>query len=135
MKKIIEKQEISDLRQGIMEEFDCWKMACKGLSRIQLSTVKSGSLNGRNFFSWSNYYRGIEDSPGANNYNHRLLIRELTELGFELARFKQDSPRIKGSSIDYSKTEIQQGTIRQTYLVTSKDEDYRYDQIFCLVNA
>ena len=50
-----------------------------------------------------------------------------------MARFKTGTPpRIKGSSIDYSKTEIQPGDdTPNLFSFTSKDEDYRYDQIPC----
>ena len=42
------------------------------------------------------------------------------------------SSRVKGSSIDYSKTEIQPGDdTPNLFSFTSKDEDYRYDQIPC----
>ena len=69
-----------------------------------------------------------------NNSQPSIKLSEnLLELGFELARFKTGTPpRIKGSSIDYSKTEIQPGDdTPNLFSFTSKDEDYRYDQIPC----
>ncbi len=110
---------------------DCWRWRIKGLSWIQVLIYRSQAV-----------LRPGTSSRGqiiiVGNWNiHRVpithkssikLSENLLELGLLNWRFKNRDSATTRSSIDY-KTEIQPGTLRQTYLVSPKDEDYRYDQI------
>ena len=76
----------------------------------------------------------LKYSSGANNSQPSIKLSEnLLELGFEFGAFQnRNSATYQGSSIDYSKTEIQPGDdTPNLFSFTSKDEDYRYDQIPC----
>ena len=136
MKKTIEKQENLDLRQGIAEELIVEDGVCKGVITNTGAIYRSKAV----VLTAGTSSRGqiiigeLKYSSGANNSQPSIKLSEnLLELGFELARFKTGTPpRIKGSSIDYSKTEIQPGDdTPNLFSFTSKDEDYRYDQIPC----
>ena len=136
MKKTIEKQENLDLRQGIAEELIVEDGVCKGVITNTGAIYRSKAV----VLTAGTSSRGqiiigeLKYSSGANNSQPSIKLSEnLLDLGFELARFKTGTPpRIKSSSIYYSKTEIQPGDdTPNLFSFTSKDEDYRYDQIPC----
>lgn len=136
MKKTIERQENLDLRQAIVERLIVEDGVCKGVIthtgaayRAQAVVLTAGtSSRGQIIIGELKY------SSGANNSQPSIKLSEhLLELGFELARFKTGTPpRVKSSSIDYSKTEIQPGDeTPNLFSFLSKDSDYRYEQIPC----
>ena len=136
MKKTVEKQENLDLRQGIAERLIVEEGVCKGVIthtgavyHAQAVVLTAGTSSRGNIIIGELKY-----SSGPNNSQPSIKLSEhLLELGFELARFKTGTPpRVKGSSIDYSKTEIQPGdTTPNLFSFTSDEADYRYDQIPC----
>ena len=136
MKKTIEQQENLDLKQGIAERLIVEDGVCKGVVSHTGAIYRSKAV----VLTAGTSSRGqiiigeLKYSSGANNSQPSIKLSEnLLELGFELARFKTGTPpRVKSSSIDYSKTEIQPGDeTPNLFSFTSKDEDYRYDQIPC----
>ncbi len=73
-------------------------------------------------------------SSGPNNTKSSLRLSEdLEERGFELTRFKTGSPpRIHEDSVNYEMTEEQAGDEKPNHFsFTTKDEDYKEDQISC----
>lgn len=136
MKKTIEKQENLDLRQGIAEELIVEDGICKGvvtntgaIYRSKAVVLTAGtSSRGQIIIGELKYSSGPNNSQPSIKLSENLLAH-----GFELARFKTGTPpRIKGSTIDYSKTEIQAGDPEpHLFSFESDEKDYRYDQIPC----
>lgn len=136
MKKTIEKQENLDLRQGIAEELIVEDGICKGvvtntgaIYRSKAVVLTAGtSSRGQIIIGELKYSSGPNNSQASIKLSENLLAH-----GFELARFKTGTPpRIKGSTIDYSKTEIQAGDPEpHLFSFESDEKDYRYDQIPC----
>lgn len=136
MKKTIEQQENLDLKQGICERLIVENGVCCGvvshtgaIYRAKAVVLTAGtSSRGQIIIGELKY------SSGANHSQPSIKLSEhLLELGFELARFKTGTPpRIKSSSIDYSKTEIQPGdAVPNLFSFTSEESAYRFDQIPC----
>ncbi|MGY3725305.1 tRNA uridine 5-carboxymethylaminomethyl modification enzyme [Granulicatella balaenopterae] len=136
MKKTIERQENLDLRQGIVEELVVEDGVCRGVitnsgakySAKAVVLTAGTSSRGKIIIGELKY------SSGPNNSQPSIKLSEnLIDLGFELARFKTGTPpRILGSTIDYSKTEIQPGDeMANLFSFMSNLEDYRQNQIPC----
>lgn len=76
----------------------------------------------------------LKYSSGPNNSLASITLADnLVKHGLEIARFKTGTPpRVKGSTIDYSVTEVQPGDKKPNHFsFMSKDEDYITDQVDC----
>lgn len=76
----------------------------------------------------------LKYSSGPNNSLPSVSLADnLRNLGFKIGRFKTGTPpRVLGSTIDYSKTEIQKGDEKPNHFsFLSKDENYLKNQIPC----
>ncbi|EAC8104776.1 tRNA uridine-5-carboxymethylaminomethyl(34) synthesis enzyme MnmG [Listeria monocytogenes] len=113
MKHTIEKEENITLRQGLVDRLVIEDGVCKGV------ITNSGAIYYANtvVITTGTFSRGeiivgeLRYSSGPNNQQPSVKLSEhLEELGFELRRFKTGTPpRVKSSTIDYSKTEEQPG--------------------------
>ncbi|HEY0221319.1 MAG TPA: tRNA uridine-5-carboxymethylaminomethyl(34) synthesis enzyme MnmG [Lactovum miscens] len=136
MKKTIEQQENLVLRQGMVKELIVKEGKILGVktetgltySAEAVVLTTGTSLRGEIIIGELKY------SSGPNNTIASVgLADNLRDLGFEIERFKTGTPpRVLGSTIDYSKTEIQPGDdVPRAFSFMSRDEDYNYDQIPC----
>ncbi|EAO70035.1 glucose-inhibited division protein A, partial [Streptococcus agalactiae 515] len=76
----------------------------------------------------------LKYSSGPNNSLASVTLADnLRDLGLEIGRFKTGTPpRVKASSINYEKTEIQPGDEQPNHFsFMSRDEDYITDQVPC----
>lgn len=113
MKHTIEKEENITLRQGLVDRLVIEDGVCKGVITnsgaiyyAKIVVITTGT------FSRGEIIVGeLRYSSGPNNQQPSVKLSEhLEELGFELRRFKTGTPpRVKSSTIDYSKTEEQPG--------------------------
>ncbi|WP_102348067.1 tRNA uridine-5-carboxymethylaminomethyl(34) synthesis enzyme MnmG [Bacillus sp. Marseille-P3661] len=134
MKHTLEKEDNLTLLQGMVDRLVVEDGVCRGVvtetgARYESKTVviTTGTfLKGKIILGELAYESGPNNQrPSVNLSNH------LRELGFDLVRFKTGTPpRIKSTSIDYSKTEIQPGdeTLRSFSYETTK---FITDQIPC----
>lgn len=136
MKKTIETQENLTLRQGLVDEIVVEEGFCQGVitsigafypSKAVIITAGT-ALKGEIIIGELKY------SSGPNNSQPSLKLSDsLKSLGFEIDRFKTGTPpRIKGSSIDYSVTEIQPGDEEPNHFsFATPDSVYNKDQLPC----
>lgn len=113
MKKTLENEPNITLLQGMVENLIVEENVCKGVvtqtgAEYHSTTVviTTGTfLKGKIILGELNY------SSGPNNQQPSIKLSDhLSELGFDLVRFKTGTPpRVNSHSIDYSKTEIQPG--------------------------
>ncbi|EIZ1822034.1 tRNA uridine-5-carboxymethylaminomethyl(34) synthesis enzyme MnmG [Listeria monocytogenes] len=113
MKHTIEKEENITLRQGLVDRLVIEDGVCKGVITnsgaiyyAKTVVITTGTFSrGEIIVGELRYY------SGPNNQQPSVKLSEhLEELGFELRRFKTGTPpRVKSSTIDYSKTEEQPG--------------------------
>lgn len=76
----------------------------------------------------------LKYSSGPNNSLASITLADnLVKHGLEIGRFKTGTPpRVKGSTIDYSVTEVQPGDKKPNHFsFLSKDDDYLKDQVDC----
>lgn len=76
----------------------------------------------------------LKYSSGPNNSLASVTLADnLVKHGLEIGRFKTGTPpRVKGSTINYSVTEVQPGDTKPNHFsFLSKDEDYVTDQVDC----
>ncbi|EUJ45643.1 tRNA uridine-5-carboxymethylaminomethyl(34) synthesis enzyme MnmG [Listeria riparia] len=113
MKHTIEKEEHLTLRQGLVDRLVIEDGVCKGVitNSGAIYHAKTVVLTTGTFSRGEIIVGELRYSSGPNNQQPSIKLSEhLEELGFELRRFKTGTPpRVKSSSIDYSKTEIQPG--------------------------
>lgn len=134
MKKTIEEQENLLLRQGMVDRLIIEEGECRGVITNTGAEYRATSV----VVTTGTYLRGkiilgeLSYESGPNNMQPSIKLSDhLKELGFDLVRFKTGTPpRVNGSSIDYSKTEIQPGddTPRAFSYETTK---YITDQLPC----
>lgn len=134
MKHTIEKEENITLRQGLVEELIIEDGRCVGVItnsgakyRAKTVVITTGT------FSRGEIIVGeLRYSSGPNNQQPSVKLSEhLEELGFELRRFKTGTPpRVKSSSIDYTKTEEQPGD-EQPQAFSYETVDMLVDQLPC----
>ncbi|WP_430534959.1 tRNA uridine-5-carboxymethylaminomethyl(34) synthesis enzyme MnmG [Listeria rocourtiae] len=113
MKHTIEKEENITLRQGLVDRLVIEDGVCKGVitNSGAIYYAKTVVLTTGTFSRGEIIVGELRYSSGPNNQQPSIKLSEhLEELGFELRRFKTGTPpRVKSSSIDYSKTEEQPG--------------------------
>ncbi|MBF2459408.1 tRNA uridine-5-carboxymethylaminomethyl(34) synthesis enzyme MnmG [Listeria seeligeri] len=113
MKHTIEKEENITLRQGLVDRLVIEDEVCKGVITNSGAIYYAETV----VITTGTFSRGeiivgeLRYSSGPNNQQPSVKLSEhLEELGFELRRFKTGTPpRVKSSTIDYSKTEEQPG--------------------------
>ncbi|HHH5738194.1 TPA: tRNA uridine-5-carboxymethylaminomethyl(34) synthesis enzyme MnmG [Listeria monocytogenes] len=113
MKHTIEKEENITLRQGLVDRLVIEDGVCKGVitNSGAIYYAKTVVITTGTFSRGEIIVGELRYSSGPNNQQPSVKLSEhLEELGFELGRFKTGTPpRVKSSTIDYSKTEEQPG--------------------------
>ncbi|EAF5600301.1 tRNA uridine-5-carboxymethylaminomethyl(34) synthesis enzyme MnmG [Listeria monocytogenes] len=113
MKHTIEKEENITLRQGLVDRLVIEDGVCKGVitNSSAIYYAKTVVITTGTFSRGEIIVGELRYSSGPNNQQPSVKLSEhLEELGFELRRFKTGTPpRVKSSTIDYSKTEEQPG--------------------------
>ncbi|MDH4600522.1 tRNA uridine-5-carboxymethylaminomethyl(34) synthesis enzyme MnmG [Listeria innocua] len=113
MKHTIEKEENITLRQGLVDRLVIEDSVCKGVitNSGAIYYAKTVVITTGTFSRGEIIVGELRYSSGPNNQQPSVKLSEhLEELGFELRRFKTGTPpRVKSSTIDYSKTEEQPG--------------------------
>ncbi|OEH91983.1 tRNA uridine-5-carboxymethylaminomethyl(34) synthesis enzyme MnmG [Bacillus solimangrovi] len=113
MKNKLETEENLTLLQGMVERLIVEDGECRGVVtetggeyRAKTVIITTGTfLRGRVILGDLSYESGPNNQRASVN-----LSKHLEELGLNLVRFKTGTPpRVKGKTIDYSKTEIQPG--------------------------
>lgn len=113
MKHTIEKEPNIVLKQGLVDRLVIEDGVCKGvITNGGAKYMADAVILTTGTFSRGEIIVGeLRYSSGPNNQQPSVKLSEhLEELGFILRRFKTGTPpRVKSSSIDYSKAEIQPG--------------------------
>ncbi|MBC2042325.1 tRNA uridine-5-carboxymethylaminomethyl(34) synthesis enzyme MnmG [Listeria welshimeri] len=113
MKHTVEKEENITLRQGLVDHLVIEDGVCKGVitNSGAIYYAKTVVITTGTFSRGEIIVGELRYSSGPNNQQPSVKLSEhLEELGFELRRFKTGTPpRVKSSTIDYSKTEEQPG--------------------------
>ncbi|EAA0038097.1 TPA: tRNA uridine-5-carboxymethylaminomethyl(34) synthesis enzyme MnmG [Listeria monocytogenes] len=113
MKHTIEKEENITLRQGLVDRLVIEDGVCKGVitNSGAIYYAKTVVITTGTFSRGEIIVGELRYFSGPNNQQPSVKLSEhLEELGFELRRFKTGTPpRVKSSTIDYSKTEEQPG--------------------------
>ncbi|EAC4726669.1 tRNA uridine-5-carboxymethylaminomethyl(34) synthesis enzyme MnmG [Listeria monocytogenes] len=113
MKHTIEKEENITLRQGLVDHLVIEDGVCKGVitNSGAIYYAKTVVITTGTFSRGEIIVGELRYSSGPNNQQPSVKLSEhLEELGFELRRFKTGTPpRVKSSTIDYSKIEEQPG--------------------------
>lgn len=113
MKHTLEKEDNLTLQQGLVDELIIEDNVIKGVVTKTGGVYRGDAV----VLTMGTYSRGeviigeIKYSSGPNNQQPSVLLsQQLEGLGFDLLRLKTGTPpRVKSTSIDYSKTEIQPG--------------------------
>lgn len=113
MKRTIENEPNLTLRQGMVEQLIVEDHIVKGVitQTGAIYRAKTVVITTGTFLRGEIIIGELKYSSGPNNQQPSVRLSEhLEELGFDLIRFKTGTPpRVNGTSIDYSKTEIQPG--------------------------
>lgn len=127
MKETIEKTPNLTMVQGMVEELVVEDGVCRGV------VTKSGAryLSKTVVITTGTYLRGkviigeLMYESGPNNQQPSVRLSAcLKELGFQLVRFKTGTPpRVHGSTIDFSKTEIQPGDEKPRFFSFETEEE------------
>lgn len=134
MKKTLENEPNITLLQGMVENLIVEENVCKGVVtqtgaeyHSKTVVITTGTfLKGKIILGELNY------SSGPNNQQPSIKLSDhLSELGFDLVRFKTGTPpRVNSHSIDYSKTEIQPGD-ETPHAFSYETTKYITDQLPC----
>ncbi|MGQ9413132.1 tRNA uridine-5-carboxymethylaminomethyl(34) synthesis enzyme MnmG [Streptococcus pluranimalium] len=136
MKKTVEQEENLTLRQSMIDDILVEDGQVVGVltatgqkygARAVVITTGT-ALRGEIILGELKY------SSGPNNSLASVTLADnLVKHGLEIGRFKTGTPpRVKGSTINYSVTEIQPGDTKPNHFsFMSKDEDYVTDQVDC----
>lgn len=136
MRKTVENQENLTLRQTMIDEILVEDGKVIGVRTATHQEYGAKAV----IVTTGTALRGeiiIGDLKYSSGPNHSLasinLADNLKNLGLEIGRFKTGTPpRVKASSINYEKTEIQPGDENPNHFsYNSRDEDYLKDQIPC----
>lgn len=127
MKETIEKTPNLTMIQGMVEELVVEDGICRGV------VTKTGAryLSKTVVITTGTYLRGrviigeLMYESGPNNQQPSVRLSAcLKELGFQLVRFKTGTPpRVHGSTIDFSKTEIQPGDEKPRFFSFETEEE------------
>ena len=127
MKETIEKTPNMTMIQGMVEELVVEDGICRGV------VTKTGAryLSKTVVITTGTYLRGrviigeLMYESGPNNQQPSVRLSScLNELGFQLVRFKTGTPpRVHGSTIDFSKTEIQPGDEKPRFFSFETEEE------------
>ena len=136
MKQTVEKQENLTLRQAMIDEIlvEDGKVVGVRTATNQKFSAKSVVITTGTALRGEIILGDLKYSSGPNNSLASVtLANNLRDLGLEIGRFKTGTPpRVKASSINYEKTEIQPGDEQPNHFsFMSRDEDYITDQVPC----
>ncbi|WP_458411505.1 tRNA uridine-5-carboxymethylaminomethyl(34) synthesis enzyme MnmG [Schinkia sp. CFF1] len=113
MKHTMEKEENLVLKQAMVQSLIVENEECKGVITETGAKYygKAVVITTGTFLRGKIIIGDFSYESGPNNQRASVdLSKHLKELGFEMGRFKTGTPpRVKGQTIDYSKTEIQPG--------------------------
>ncbi|HHY74932.1 MAG TPA: tRNA uridine-5-carboxymethylaminomethyl(34) synthesis enzyme MnmG [Bacillus bacterium] len=134
MKHTLEKEENVVLKQAMVKSLIVENEECKGVVTETGAMYYSKAV----IITTGTFLRGkiiIGDyayESGPNNQRASVdLSKNLKDLGFDMGRFKTGTPmRVKGQTIDYSKTEIQPGD-KELRAFSYETTKYITDQIPC----
>ncbi|HEO7605654.1 tRNA uridine-5-carboxymethylaminomethyl(34) synthesis enzyme MnmG [Streptococcus agalactiae] len=136
MKQTVEKQENLTLRQAMIDEIlvEDGKVVGVRTATNQKFSAKSVVITTGTALRGEIILGDLKYSSGPNNSLASVTLADnLRDLGLEIDRFKTGTPpRVKASSINYEKTEIQPGDEQPNHFsFMSRDEDYITDQVPC----
>lgn len=136
MKQTVEKQENLTLRQAMIDEIlvEDGKVVGVRTATNQKFSAKSVVITTGTALRGEIILGDLKYSSGPNNSLASVTLADnLRDLGLEIGRFKTGTPpRVKASSINYEKTEIQPGNEQPNHFsFMSRDEDYITDQVPC----
>lgn len=136
MKQTVEKQENLTLRQAMIDEIlvEDGKVVGVSTATNQKFSAKSVVITTGTALRGEIILGDLKYSSGPNNSLASVTLADnLRDLGLEIGRFKTGTPpRVKASSINYEKTEIQPGDEQPNHFsFMSRDEDYITDQVPC----
>lgn len=136
MKQTVEKQENLTLRQAMIDEILVEDGEVVGVRTAtnQKFSAKSVVITTGTALRGEIILGELKYSSGPNNSLASVTLADnLRDLGLEIGRFKTGTPpRVKASSINYEKTEIQPGDEQPNHFsFMSRDEDYITDQVPC----
>ncbi|HEO4349578.1 TPA: tRNA uridine-5-carboxymethylaminomethyl(34) synthesis enzyme MnmG [Streptococcus agalactiae] len=136
MKQTVEKQENLTLRQAMIDEIlvEDGKVVGVRTATNQKFSAKSVVITTGTALRGEIILGDLKYSSGPNNSLVSVTLADnLRDLGLEIGRFKTGTPpRVKASSINYEKTEIQPGDEQPNHFsFMSRDEDYITDQVPC----
>lgn len=136
MKQTVEKQENLTLRQAKIDEIlvEDGKVVGVRTATNQKFSAKSVVITTGTALRGEIILGELKYSSGPNNSLASVTLADnLRDLGLEIGRFKTGTPpRVKASSINYEKTEIQPGDEQPNHFsFMSRDEDYITDQVPC----
>ncbi|HEO2663986.1 TPA: tRNA uridine-5-carboxymethylaminomethyl(34) synthesis enzyme MnmG [Streptococcus agalactiae] len=136
MKQTVEKQENLTLRQAMIDEIlvEDGKVVGVRTATNQKFSAKSVVITTGTALRGEIILGDLKYSSGPNNSLASVTLADnLRYLGLEIGRFKTGTPpRVKASSINYEKTEIQPGDEQPNHFsFMSRDEDYITDQVPC----
>ncbi len=113
MKNTLEKEENLVLKQAMVKSLIVEDEECKGVitETGAMYYAKSVIITTGTFLRGKIIIGDFAYESGPNNQRASVdLSKNLKELGLDMGRFKTGTPmRVKGQTIDYSKTEIQPG--------------------------
>ncbi|WP_438465963.1 tRNA uridine-5-carboxymethylaminomethyl(34) synthesis enzyme MnmG [Streptococcus pluranimalium] len=136
MKKTVEQEENLTLRQSMIDDILVEEGQVVGVLTATGQKYGAGAV----VITTGTALRGeiilgeLKYSSGPNNSLASVTLADnLVKHGLEIGRFKTGTPpRVKGSTIDYSVTEVQPGDTKPNHFsFMSKDEDYITDQVDC----
>ncbi|HHU5227195.1 TPA: tRNA uridine-5-carboxymethylaminomethyl(34) synthesis enzyme MnmG [Streptococcus agalactiae] len=136
MKQTVEKQENLTLRQAMIDEIlvEDGKVVGVRTATNQKFSAKSVVITTGTALRGEIILGDLKYSSGPNNSLASVTLADnLRDLGLEIGRFKTGTPpRVKASSINYEKTEIQPGDEQPNHFsFMSRNEDYITDQVPC----
>lgn len=136
MKQTVEKKENLTLRQAMIDEIlvEDGKVVGVRTATNQKFSAKSVVITTGTALRGEIILGDLKYSSGPNNSLASVTLADnLRDLGLEIGRFKTGTPpRVKASSINYEKTEIQPGDEQPNHFsFMSRDEDYITDQVPC----
>ncbi|MCD0069657.1 tRNA uridine-5-carboxymethylaminomethyl(34) synthesis enzyme MnmG [Streptococcus agalactiae] len=136
MKQTVEKQENLTLRQAMIDAIlvEDGKVVGVRTATNQKFSAKSVVITTGTALRGEIILGELKYSSGPNNSLASVTLADnLRDLGLEIGRFKTGTPpRVKASSINYEKTEIQPGDEQPNHFsFMSRDEDYITDQVPC----